>query len=344
MTATERPVAILFADVSGSTTLYERLGDREALRAVESVLDILRRNVAAYRGRVVKTIGDEVMAAFPDADGALQAASDMQNGVASLPAFGDVRLAIRVGFHYGPALEDKADFFGDAVNTAARMAGLAKAGQIITTAATVAALAPLLRASTREVAALAVKGKQDAVQVCEVLWQPDAEVTMLAPKHVAAATEPVLKLSHGARTLVMDSATGAVQIGRDASNTFAVSDRMASRLHGRPTAPTSRSRATPRPCCVATRRCCAAAARSPSAIPLRSRTRTWCRSSARIGRSRAEDLDAEPAEDADGRREKASGVRHGCGSTDQGAFGRRLAAPARRRMSMPSRRPSNRES
>ncbi|MCU0805538.1 MAG: adenylate/guanylate cyclase domain-containing protein [Burkholderiales bacterium] len=233
MTATERPVAILFADVSGSTTLYERLGDREALRAVESVLDILRRNVAAYRGRVVKTIGDEVMAAFPDADGALQAASDMQNGVASLPAFGDVRLAIRVGFHYGPALEDKADFFGDAVNTAARMAGLAKAGQIITTAATVAALAPLLRASTREVAALAVKGKQDAVQVCEVLWQPDAEVTMLAPKHVAAATEPVLKLSHGARTLVMDSATGAVQIGRDASNTFAVSDRMASRLHGR---------------------------------------------------------------------------------------------------------------
>jgi class 3 adenylate cyclase len=233
MTATDRPVAILFADVSGSTTLYERLGDREALRTVESVLDILRRHVAAYRGRVVKTIGDEVMAAFPDADGAMQAASDMQTSVASLPAFGELRLAIRVGFHFGAALEDKADFFGDAVNTAARMAGLAKAGQIITTAATVAALSPLLRQGTREMAAIAVKGKQDTVPVCEVLWQPDAEVTMLAPNHVAAATEPVLLLTHGARTLILDATMHAVQIGRDASNTFAISDRMASRLHGR---------------------------------------------------------------------------------------------------------------
>lgn len=233
MTATERPVAILFADVSGSTTLYERLGDREALRAVESVLDLLRRHVAAYRGRVVKTIGDEVMAAFPDADAAMQAASDMQNGVAALPAFGEVRLAIRVGFHYGAALEDKADFFGDAVNTAARMAGLAKAGQIITTAATVVALSPLLKESTREVAALAVKGKQDAVPVCEVLWQPGAEVTMLAPKHVPAAGETVLLLTHAGRTLVLDATAAPVQLGRDPANAIPIADRMASRLHGR---------------------------------------------------------------------------------------------------------------
>jgi len=233
MTATARPVAILFADVSGSTTLYERLGDRDALKAVESVVGLLRRNVAAYRGRVVKTIGDEVMAAFPDADCALQAASDMQTGVAALPAFGDARLAIRVGFHFGEALEDNADFFGDAVNTAARMAGLAKAGQIITTAATVAALSPLLRQSTREVAALAVKGKQAAVQVCEVLWQVDAELTMVAARDAPAVTEAVLRLSHGVRTLVMDASVGTVQIGRDPAHPIAISDKMASRLHGR---------------------------------------------------------------------------------------------------------------
>jgi class 3 adenylate cyclase len=233
MTASSRPVAILFADVSGSTTLYERLGDRQALKAVEQVLGLLRRAVATYEGRVVKTIGDEVMAVFRDADTALQAASDMQTRVAALPTFGDARLAIRIGFHFGPAIEESGDYFGDAVNTAARMAGLAKSGQIITTAATVASLSPLLREGTREVAALAVKGKQSEVQVCEVLWQSGEDVTMLASKGAQASTEPVLRLAHGARTLVMDGDLASVQIGRDMAHHIPIIDKMASRLHGR---------------------------------------------------------------------------------------------------------------
>lgn len=233
MTATSRPVAILFADVSGSTTLYERLGDRQALKAVEQVIDLLRRAVATYHGRVVKTIGDEVMAVFRDADSALQAASDMQTRVAALPTFADARLAIRIGFHYGATLEENGDYFGDAVNTAARMAGLAKGGQIITTAATVAALSPLLREGTREVAALSVKGKQVEVQVCEVLWQTGEDLTMLAANLAQASTEAVLRLAHGSRTVVMDGNLATVQIGRDASHQIPITDKMASRLHGR---------------------------------------------------------------------------------------------------------------
>ncbi|HSD54700.1 MAG TPA: adenylate/guanylate cyclase domain-containing protein [Burkholderiales bacterium] len=233
MTASSRPVAILFADVSGSTTLYERLGDRQALKAVEQVLDLLRRSVSTYHGRVVKTIGDEVMAVFRDADSALQAASDMQTRVAALPTFADARLAIRVGFHFGPAIEENGDYFGDAVNTAARMAGLAKGGQIITTAATVAALSPLLREGTREVAALSVKGKQAEVQVCEVLWQTGEDVTMLAAKLAQASTEAVLRVAHGVRMMVMDADLATVQIGRDAGHHISIIDKMASRLHGR---------------------------------------------------------------------------------------------------------------
>ena len=233
MTASSRPVAILFADVSGSTTLYERLGDRQALKAVEQVLDLVRRSVSTYHGRVVKTIGDEVMAVFRDADSALQAASDMQTRVAALPTFADARLAIRVGFHFSPAIEENGDYFGDAVNTAARMAGLAKGGQIITTAATVAALSPLLREGTREVAALSVKGKQAEVQVCEVLWQTGEDVTMLAAKLAQASTEAVLRVAHGVRTLVMDADLATVQIGRDAGHHIPITDKMASRLHGR---------------------------------------------------------------------------------------------------------------
>jgi class 3 adenylate cyclase len=219
--------------VSGSTTLYERLGDRQALRAVEQVIDLLRRAVSTYHGRVVKTIGDEVMAVFRDADTALQAASDMQTRVAALPTFADARLAIRIGFHYGATLEENGDYFGDAVNTAARMAGLAKGGQIITTAATVAALSPLLREGTREVAALSVKGKQAEVQVCEVLWQTGEDLTMLAAKLAQASTEAVLRITHGSRTVVMDGDLATVQIGRDLSHQVPITDKMASRLHGR---------------------------------------------------------------------------------------------------------------
>ena len=140
MTDATRNLAIMFADVSGSTTLYEKLGDRAALAAVESVLEILKRTVAANHGRVVKTIGDEVMAVFETADAAFQAAVDMQTKTDELPAISGVKLGIRIGFHAGPAIEERNDVFGDAVNTAARMAGLAKSGQIITSGPTVDSL------------------------------------------------------------------------------------------------------------------------------------------------------------------------------------------------------------
>jgi class 3 adenylate cyclase len=233
MASPSRKLALLFADVSGSTTLYEKLGDRAALDAVESVVALLRRSVAAHRGHVVKTIGDEVMACFPDADAAMQAASDMQTRVAALPPFGATRLGIRVGFHHGAVIEENGDYFGDAVNTAARMAGLAKSGQIITTAATVAALSPLLRQGTRELAALSVKGKQSEVVVCEVLWESGDEVTMVASKGAVRVVETVLRLRHGGREILVDAAQPTVQMGRDAGHPIVIADRMASRLHGR---------------------------------------------------------------------------------------------------------------
>lgn len=233
MTTAPRNLALLFADVSGSTTLYEKLGDRAALTAVETVVAVLRRSVEANRGHVVKTIGDEVMACFPDADAALQAASDMQARVADLPPFGEAQLGIRVGFHHGAVIEEDGDYFGDAVNTAARMAGLAKSGQIITTGSTVAALSPLLRSSTRELASLSVKGKHAEVEVCEVLWETGDDVTMVASKGAALATEPVLRLRHGDRMILMDADWPTVQMGRDATNAIVIADRMASRLHGK---------------------------------------------------------------------------------------------------------------
>jgi len=232
VTTATKHFAIVFADVSGSTSLYEKLGDQRALAAIDSVLSELRKSIALQRGRVVKTIGDEVMAAFETADVAMQAACDMQNRVAAIVPIDQVRLAIRVGFHFGPAIEEGGDFFGDAVNTAARMAGLAKGGQVITSGPTVDALSPLLKASTRELDAMRVKGKQDEIRIFEVIWQDSDDLTTLAAREsLGSVHEPALTLTYGEHTLKLGATRPSASLGREATNDLAVNDRMASRVH-----------------------------------------------------------------------------------------------------------------
>lgn len=229
---TERNLCVLFADVSGSTRLYEKLGDKEALHAVERCLNRMTRATEQFKGRVIKTIGDEVMAVFDSAEAGMEAACSMQQKVDDLPPLRGIKLAIRVGFHFGPAIEDDKDVFGDTVNTASRMAGLAKASQIITTGETVAALPLLLQQSTREIDALSVKGKAEDVRVCEVLWQESEDLTMKSASVTAAAVARLL-LRHGTDEIMLDAGRGLASLGRDAASDFIINDRRASRSHAR---------------------------------------------------------------------------------------------------------------
>jgi adenylate cyclase len=235
MSPVNKTLCVLFADVSGSTRLYERLGDTEALYAVERCLKRMERATVGYKGRVVKTIGDEIMAAFDAPEEAFQAACEMQQRVEDLPPVSGVKLTIRVGFHFGAALvEDDGDVFGDTVNTAARMVGLANPAQIITTGETADALPALLRQSTRDIDALSVKGKAEDVRVVEVIWQESDEMTMKSA-NIAPAT-PVktwLKLNHGGREVIVDQDLPAVTLGRDSNSDIVIKDPRASRLHGR---------------------------------------------------------------------------------------------------------------
>lgn len=226
-------LAILFADVSGSTALYETLGDRKALKAVESVLKELRKATTGGSGRVVKTLGDEIMAVFPSPADAARAAIRMQERVAAARPSGSVRLGVRIGFHAGPVLEEGGDYFGDTVNTAARMAGIAKRGQIVTTEAGIESLPAELRGRTRDLDQLRVKGKQAELKVFELLWQDDDDLTVLGTQERAEPATSVLRLQQGGRTLVMDAARPMVLIGRDAASDIVIAHRSASRLHGR---------------------------------------------------------------------------------------------------------------
>jgi adenylate cyclase len=232
MSPSPSELAVLFADVSGSTRLYEELGDAEALSTIGRCLAVVKAACEGHSGRVVKTIGDEAMAVFPAADHAAEAAAEIQARVSETFA-GSQRLALRVGFHYGPALESERDVFGDSVNLAARLVGVANRAQVITSAETAANLSPHLRARMRELDALTVRGKLRDIRIFELLWQdsPD-ELTTLATRNVAGPAAS-LQLRHGERVILLGEDDRPVAFGRDAQNDVVIADRMASRMHAR---------------------------------------------------------------------------------------------------------------
>jgi class 3 adenylate cyclase len=118
-------LTFLFTDLKGSTELYERVGDLVAFDLVRAHFDILNGIVAAEAGAVVKTIGDAVMATFPTPDRAVAAALRMRDAMRELNA----DLQVKIGIHEGPCLavmlNERQDYFGQTVNIAARVQGLA---------------------------------------------------------------------------------------------------------------------------------------------------------------------------------------------------------------------------
>ncbi len=231
MSSTDAIIAVLFADVAGSTHLYEQLGDAQALRTISRCLDLARDTAAGYGGRLVKTIGDEAMLVFPTADQAAGAAAEIQSKIAKLARSDDMHLALRIGFHAGNAIERDGDVFGDSVNVAARMVALAKGGQIILSASTAEALSPYLHRQLRELDVVTVKGKERDIGISELIWQDPAELTTLATRPSFRGTE--LELQHGARTIRLNADTAVLMLGRDAENDVVVAAKLASRHHGR---------------------------------------------------------------------------------------------------------------
>ena len=242
MPTSQRNLCVLFADVSGSGGLYEKRGDAEALYAVDRCIKRMERAVAVHAGRIVKIIGDEMMAVFEAADSAVQAACEMQQRIDDLPPVSGVKLSVRAGLHCGPAAEEKSDVFGEAVNVAARMAGLSEGGRILTTGPTVGTLAPLVRQATREIEVPVVKGKGDEPRVFEVDWRnglgkamgvSNLPAALTAPSPQPAPMTPALKLRHDGVDVQVEPDRQTLSFGRDGGSDLIVADRRASRKHAR---------------------------------------------------------------------------------------------------------------
>jgi len=230
-------LAILFADVVGSTRLYELMGDLRARDMVAICIDVMRSATEQRQGTVIKTMGDEVMSTFPSADEALNAAAQMQQQISShaqLKVDGQP-VSIRIGCHFGPVMLENRDVFGATVHTANRMTSKAKAGQIITTAATVERLSPEWRASCRQIDIATLKGQGNEVALYEVLWQSE-DVTSMVPA-ISMNSRPVrllrLRIRANDRDLVIDEQHSSVTIGRAEDNDVVIKGNLISRLHAR---------------------------------------------------------------------------------------------------------------
>ncbi|MBI2754908.1 MAG: adenylate/guanylate cyclase domain-containing protein [Betaproteobacteria bacterium] len=227
-----RQTTVLFADVSGSTKLYESAGDATAMEAIELCLGRLRQVSESFGGRIVKTIGDEIMVLFPSPDSAAGASADMQHAIDELPTVANMKLGVRIGFQFGPVMQREDDVFGDTVNLAARLVGQAGKGQIITSNETMELLGPIYKAWTRRLYSIQVKGKTSEVELCEVLWRQGADTTaLLTNRPGARAKLTVLRLKYRDQEIVRRRDQESITIGRDQTAGLAIADTMASRLH-----------------------------------------------------------------------------------------------------------------
>ena len=170
-------LTFLFTDLKGSTELYERVGDLVAFDLVKAHFQVLNEIVAAEAGAVVKTIGDAVMATFPTPDRAVAAALRMRDAMRKLnDTRGREDLLLKIGIHEGPCLavvlNDHQDYFGQTVNVASRVQGLATSRSIYATSPVVGnpETAEILRGSglstVRQQRAL--RGIADEVEVYEI--------------------------------------------------------------------------------------------------------------------------------------------------------------------------------
>ena len=231
--AQDLEVAILFADVVGSTQLYDKFGDTKASETVARCLDIMKDATFQFNGTVIKTIGDEVMSTFPTVDEAMGAASQMQTRISS--GEGEIKVSIRIGCHYGPVVQEQNDIFGAAVHTANRMTSQAKSKQIIVSGSTVEKMSADWRKQTRQIDVATVRGRVDEVALFEFIWQPEEATSMLPTIDWDSKTNTAsrIRLTYRDQTVVVDDSRKGINMGRADDNDLVVKGNLISRIHAR---------------------------------------------------------------------------------------------------------------
>jgi adenylate cyclase len=228
--------SVVFADLVGSTGIFERLGDETAGRFVTQLTGALAKIFEQYNGRVVKMLGDGLFVVFPKESQALTACIAIQERLQQQPVRpGGVGrpVQMQMGIESGEVVEIQGDTYGDAVNSAARLADLAGADQIFTTQRVRDAIPSGQRDKLRGLGPMYLRGKAEATEVFRVEWQQgrDAEVTVMGASMFGQPSEARLEISIAGENRRMEPRGEPVTLGRSATADLLVNDSRVSRLH-----------------------------------------------------------------------------------------------------------------
>jgi len=238
MDKTQQNFAVMFADIAGSTRIYERLGDQTANQMISGAIKLATDLIKQNKGIVVKNIGDEVMCRFSNADNAVKCACEIHEMMEVQPIQHGIGLVFRIGINWGPAILQKdGDIFGDAVNLASRMACMAKARQIITTEFIKQRLTSLeLLPKCREIDCTHVKGKVDAISIIEVMWEPNDVTrmsTIISDNVALTDNDNPLCIYYQHKKQELTPGAQTYTFGRDISCDQMISSSLASRVHAK---------------------------------------------------------------------------------------------------------------
>lgn len=224
------PMAILFADIGGSTSLYQSAGDSQAHQLITDSLTNMRNAVEAAGGELLRTVGDAVLAKFADCDAACAASVAIQEVHRNSP------LSVRVGFHWGLAIADRGDVYGNAVNIAARVSGLANTNEIMTTQEVVDRLTATPCGPAQLLDVLPLRGVEVPLSIYRIPWEVQNLDTMtqvvLGPEvQGRRAVKLELELSNADKTVTLQSNGQKCTIGRSDDSTLQAMHTAASRVH-----------------------------------------------------------------------------------------------------------------
>ncbi len=227
---------VLFADLRGSTALYETLGNAAATAVVTQSVAALARIVRERRGQVVKTLGDGLMAMFDTPAQAVRAADDMHESLARQApvARRTPAIELQVALAYGEVVEMAGDCFGDAVNVAARLLDHADANETLVTSAVLAGLPRPEQARFRNLDRMQLRGRAEPVHVhlLEARRVGDTATTAFGGLNPIAEPQGI-RLNWLALTRVFSGPSLPVVLGRSPQATYSIDDSRVSRSHAR---------------------------------------------------------------------------------------------------------------
>lgn len=229
---------ILFADLRGSTSLYESMGNAEATAVVTQSVALLARIVEAMGGQVVKTLGDGLMAMFILPKAALAAAEEMHDSMERIGGRGGAlpqALKVQVALACGEVVQMSGDVFGDAVNVAARLLDHAGDNETLLTAAVLAGLPPAQRGRFRSLERMQLRGRVEPVHVYLLEAQRNpGDTAATAFGDMLPAPEPEgIRLVWMNQNRVYSGASLPVVLGRSPQVTYCIDDTRVSRSHAR---------------------------------------------------------------------------------------------------------------